>query len=355
MPRRRVALGLSDYATPSAVFVLVGVVLGPEVLDVLSGTVLAQLDPAVSVALAVLGVFVGSGYAAAHGSVDRRWLAGAGAEAFITVICVAGGMSLLLTRWAPVLPVGPFTAALVFGICAAASAALLVEPDAPPELKAAAHLADFDDIPLVVAGAIGVPLVAGVAQPGIAMGLTVILGLVVGGAGTLLFGRAVGAPERLVFVTGVVVLLGGSAAYASASPLATGFVAGLLWTLGPSSTVSLVESDLRKLQHPLVAVLLVIAGASIQFSLPLVWIAAPLVLCRLTGKLLGSLITARLLALPAGLLATILVAPGVLGIALALNMQQVLGTGDTIIVSTVTVLVVSSELLAVALRSDNAQ
>ncbi len=348
------ALGLSDYAAPATVFVLVGVVLGPAVLDVLSGSVLAQLDPAVSVALAVLGVFVGSGYAAARRRSDARSLAGAAAETSVTIACVAGAMYLLLSQWAPILPLIPATAAIVFGTCAAASAALRVDPETPPQVTAAAHIADIDDLPLVVAGAIAVPLLARLAQPEVAIGLTVLLGLVVGGAGTLLFERAVSPPERLVFVTGTVVLLGGAAAYSSASPLATGFVAGLLWTLGPFSTVSLVESDLRKLQHPLVAILLVIAGASVQFSSLLLWISAPLVLCRLTGKLLGSLIAARLLAVPAGLLATIVVSPGVLGIALALNIQQVLGTGDTILVSAVTTLVVASELVTLALLSDEA-
>lgn len=349
LPRRHVALGIGEAATPSFVFVAAGAVLGPEVLDVLSGNVLAQLDPVVSLALAVLGVFVGAGYVRAMSGNDKRWVMSAAAEASVTLACVAGGMYFLLTQWTPSLPVGAATAATVLGLCAAASAALQVDAATPPSVASAARMADFDDIPLVIAGAIAVPLLAGVAQPALTVVLAAVAGLTIAFAGTLLFERANGAPERLVFVTGTVVLLGGAASYASASPLATGFIAGLLWTWAPSSTVPLVESDLRKLQHPLVALLLVIAGASIQFTDRLLWLAAPLVLSRLAGKLLGSLITARPLGLSPGLIATVLVPPGVLGIALALNVQQVIGTGDTIIVSTVTVAVVASELLAALL------
>lgn len=349
LPRRSVALGFSEDSTPSLAFVLAGAVLGPELLGILSDNVLAQLDPAVSIALAVLGVFVGSGYAVAVGSISFRWVGGAAAESLCTMACVAGGMYLLLSQWTPILPLLPGAAALVLGTCAAASAALRVDADASPQAASAARLADFDDVPLVLAGGVAVPLIAGVESPWMVVGLSIVLGLGVAGAGGLLFERAVNAPERLAFVTGTVILLGGVAAYASGSPMLTGFVAGLVWTWSPSATVSLVESDLRKLQHPLVGVLLIIAGASIQFTLPLVWVAAPLVLCRLTGKLLGSLITARMLGVSAGLLATILAPPGVLGIALALNIQQVLGTGDTVIVSAVTVAIVASELLAVAL------
>jgi hypothetical protein len=349
IPRRRVVLGITEHATPSFVFVAAGVLLGPEFLNLLSEGALGQLDPVISVALAVLGIFVGAGFATARRKVNPVWIAAAFLEASATLLCVAGGMTLLFSQWAPVLPLRVGMTALVLGTCAAASAALDVARDAPEPVTAASHLADFDDIPLVAVSAVAVPLLANTTQPGVSILLSVVVGVLVAAAGALLFERASNPAERLAFVTGTVILLGGSAAYAGGSPLATGFVAALFWTRGASATVSLVEFDLRRLQHPLVAILLVIAGASIQFSLLLLWIAAPLVLCRLTGKLLGSLITAQFLGVPAGLLATILVPPGVLGIALALNVQQVLGTADTVVVSAVTVAVIASEVLGFTL------
>lgn len=109
----------------------------------------------------------------------------------------------------------------------------------------------------------------------------------------------------------------------------------------------MIASDLRKLQHPLVALLLIIAGAPIQWQYVLLWIAAPLVLLRIIGKLVASLAVARLADVPAGLLAAVLLPPGVLGVALALNVQQSFATDDMLLVSGVMVAAAVSELLSV--------
>jgi hypothetical protein len=334
--------------------VAVGVLLGPEVLDVLSVSVLAQLDPIISVGLAVLGVFVGFGFASWRGPRHAAWLAAAGAEVTVTLAVVGGAMYLLLLRWQAPIPIDPLPAAAALGLAVSVSAAVGLEARHSPDVVATSRLADVDDLPLVVLGGLAVPLFANVTSPVSAIALTVASGVAVGVAGSLLFGRAEGAPERGVFVMGTVVLLGGAAAYAGASPLATGCLAGLVWARGPGATSAQVASDLSTLQHPLVAVLLVIAGASMQFTPQLWWLAAPLVLFRLTGKLLGGVIAARIVGVPAAMLATMLAHPGVLGLAVALNVQQVLGTGDTLLLSAVTMATVVSEALAFVLIPDEA-
>ena len=126
----------------------------------------------------------------------------------------------------------------------------------------------------------------------------------------------------------------------------------MYWARHRTAASSFVETELRKLQHPLVAVVLIIAGASIQFSAVLLWVTAPLVLLRMNGKLLGGLILARWLHLPPGLLATILIPPGVLGIAVALNVQQVMGTGDTLLLSAITIATVVSEIFVLGIWMD---
>ena len=68
----------------------------------------------------------------------------------------------------------------------------------------------------------------------------------------------------------------------------TGTVAALVWVWAPGGADRLISDDLRKLQHPLVALLLIIAGAAVQLTELLLWVAAPLVLLRLTGKVLAS-------------------------------------------------------------------
>jgi hypothetical protein len=290
---RRVALGIDEHAAPSMVFVGIGILLGPRLLNFVSMDVLAQFDPVISIALAVLGIFVGFGYVSARGAEKRKWVVGATFQAFVTVASVSTAMYFLLSGWKLPLPVDSFTAAIVLGICTAASAAMRVDAAGSQHLLTAADLADFDDLAVIALATVVVPLLAGGLSIALAVALALVVGLSIGAAGSLLFTRSQGTPERGVFVTGTVVLLGGAAAYASLSPLATGCIAGLLWARSQKSTASLVESELRKLQHPLVALLLIVAGASIQFSYSLLWLAAPLVLFRFTGKLLGSVVLGR--------------------------------------------------------------
>jgi hypothetical protein len=349
LPRRRVALGLGAHAAPSLLFVTAGVVLGPQVLNLLSDEVLAQLDPVISVTLAVLGVFIGSGYVNARDPHRLAWLGGATAQALVTLTTVAAAMFVLLNRWQPPMPLAPLTMAVVLALCTAASAAIGLDHGETAAAHTVSQLADFDDLPLMVIGTAIVPMVAGSASTPGTIGIAIAAGLIVGAAGALLFAHAHSAPERGVFVAGTVVLLGGAAAYANASPLTTGCIAGLLWAVTGRPTASLIDSELHRLQHPLVVLLLVVAGASIQFTYSLVWLAAPLVLFRLTGKLLGSLSIAHVMGLRPALVASLLAPPGVFGIAVALNVQQVLTTGDTLLVSAVTVATGASELLAIGL------
>ena len=60
---------------------------------------------------------------------------------------------------------------------------------------------------------------------------------------------------------GALALAGGAAAYLRVSPLAVGLVAGVFWTVAPGRADRIVQDDLRKVQHPLVVLLLVTAGA----------------------------------------------------------------------------------------------
>ena len=71
LPKRIAALGLRASAMPSMIYVLVGFILGPQLLDILSSEILGHLDPAVSIGLAALGVFVGLGLGSHHARTSR--------------------------------------------------------------------------------------------------------------------------------------------------------------------------------------------------------------------------------------------------------------------------------------------
>jgi hypothetical protein len=342
--RRRPALGVRATAAPTLLFVLLGAALGPAGLGVLTRTTLGHLQAVVWVALAVIGVFIGLGLATLRSETAGRTLASGAIIALITITTVAAGLYLLAGRTGLPLPGHAAAASLLVGLCASVSAALHTTAGSPVEARRAARLADLDDLPLL---ALGVALVAALAGGSVLLRLvsTVAAGGAVGMAGWLLFERADDS-ERGVFVTGAVLLLAGTGAYLGTSPLLCGCVAALVWVRAPGAADRITARDLRTLQHPLVALLLVIAGATVQLDVLVLWASAYVVVLRLAAKLLASAAVAPLARVSPALLATVLLHPGVMGIALGLNAGLLLGEDYRWVVSTVTASAVVSEMLA---------
>ena len=221
----------------------------------------------------------------------------------------------------------------------------------------AVRIADLDDVlPIVVSGLVVVMLGSATPMPlWVAVGWlfrTIVLGIAVGTAGWLLFERAHSRAERNVFIAGTVALIGGTSSFLGLSPLLAGLMAGLLWVWLPGHADRVVRSDLQRVQHPLIVVLLLVAGASCEFSREAVWLAGPLVLFRLTGKLMGGWLAMRVQGLvTASELGLHLIAPGLLGIAVALHLLQAVRTpGMTAVLTAVVVATLASEALALVLR-----
>ncbi|MDE3156240.1 MAG: hypothetical protein KGN76_14155 [Acidobacteriota bacterium] len=323
--RTRQALGLRATPAPALVFVPLGVLLGPHVLNLLSPNVLGHLDAVVSVALATLGVFVGLALNP-RSRQDRRLLWAADLESTVTIVMVAAATLFLLVAWQAPVDAPPLAAALTLGICAAASSGGAAEVRGNLYHVVATHIAELDDVVPIVAGGLVLVALRGatVWQAGLLAALTGALGLIVGAAGWLLFERAHDAAERGVFVVGTIVLLGGLAAYLSLSPLLAGLVAGWFWRQSPGRADRIIRDDLQKIQHPLVILLLITSGASLEWSRLALWLFAPFVLFRVAGKLAGAKAAERLAApVTAAELGAYLLPPGVIGIAFALNVLQV--------------------------------
>jgi hypothetical protein len=348
--RTRAALGLRPSIAPALVFVPLGAALGPLGLQVLTTTGLAHLDVVVTVALAALGVFVGLALDL-RARDDRRLFGAASVEAGATMVIVGAAAYLLIGRWHLPLALGPLVIATALGICAAASSAGAADDQSDPRLAVATRIADLDDVLPIVAGA---ALLASLRAESVAeatafTALTAGLGLGAGIAGWLLFERAHGEAERAVFVLGAVLLLGGAAAYLNLSPLFAGLVAGSFWTYAPGRADHVIRHDFRKVQHPLVVLLLLAAGASLQFTPAAMWLCAPYVGFRLTGKIVGGWLAARAApgVAPADL-GSLLLPPGLLGLAFALNLQQVAGApGGVAILTAVGTGTLIAELLAI--------
>jgi hypothetical protein len=348
--RTRAALGLRPVTAPVIVFVPIGVLLGPMMLGIVSDAVLGHLDVVISIVLATLGVFIGIA-TGRGGPAFRRLLAASTVEASITIVTVGGALFVLAGIWKLplILPAG--LVALTLGICASASAAPSVRADDPDIRRIAARVADLDDVLPIVLG--GVVVVLAAPREGLAVWHAaggVAIGLAIAAAGLLLIRGTEDPAERAVFVLGMLALLGGCAAYLVLSPLLTGMAAGLLWAAAPGQTDRVVARELEKVQHPLVVLLLVIAGASIpSISLAGLWLFAPYVVFRLAGKLIGSWAASKVAPAVTGAdLGVHLIAPGVIGIAFALNLHQAVGHPADVLVFAVSAGAIASEVVAVA-------
>ena len=348
LPRRRPALGVASLGPPALLYVAVGVALGPAGVDLFSGAALHDAQTIAWIALAVLGVFIGLGLHGDSSLAPGPTLIAGSVIAAITVAAIATGMFLEVSRVqlsrADAFASPTLASCLLIGLCAAVSGALHTREQAPAELRAAARLADVDDVPLVWAGTVLIGICGG-GPIWWRLAATLLGGAAIGCAGWLLFDRADGA-ERGLYVAGAVLLLAGIGAYLGTSPLLAGWSAATLWLRLPGAADRITARDLRPLQHPLVALLLIMAGALIRWNAIILWVTAFLVVLRIAAKLLATLATCRYTRIPPAMLASVLLYPGVMGIALATNARLVLGDDFDWVVSTVTIATVVAEVIA---------
>lgn len=193
--------------TASGLVLLIGVAAGPHGLRLLSPSVLLLLDPLIVMALAMLGVFIGL-------AIDLQRSQPGSPKPVVTAAATA-----------------PAVLALIGGIIMAALR------DGSPFAQVLTAFA-----------------IAGVA-------------IVVAYAGWLLVGQADSDREQQVFVIGSLLLIGGGAAYTSLSAVFAGLLAGIVWSSGGDLARARIVQHLDYFQHPLLVVMLLVAGASITFSL----------------------------------------------------------------------------------------
>ncbi len=343
--RTRAAFGLAPVLAPAMVFVPIGYLLGPSGLNVLPARALDHLDPVISIGLATLGVFVGLALGR-RPQWDPRLFLAASFEALVTVVIVCGAILYLLYTWHLPLRTSTVAIALVLAVSASASSASGAATGGHGDTTDTTHaiasrVADLDDVLPIAVGALAIALL-GERNWWMALALvfvTMMVGLAVGVIGWLLIERAHGVAERGLFVIGLLALVGGASAYLSLSPLLAGLTAGMFWNWSPGHTDAIIREDLHKFQHPLVVLMLLAAGASLNLSTAAVWLFAPFVVFRMAGKLVGGWLASQLTpGLASADLGAHLLAPGLLGIAFALNVHQHLATPDAAAVLTAIVI-----------------
>ena len=329
----------------------IGVLLGPQVLNVLSVDVLGHLQVGISIGLALLGIFIGR--ALAREARNLRVILAGNIESASTMAVVAVALWFLITQSRVPVGASAVLIALCLAVTAAASSGHTADPRSDPAAKLAARVADFDDLLLIAAGAILLVFVRGSygPVPPLLLLAPIGIGLTVAVAGLLLFEQSDGDSERGLLVLGAVSLLGGASSYLMTSSLAAGLVAGLAWTLLPGRADDVVHREAQKLQHPLVALLLVAAGAFFVPHAAVLWLLVPYVLFRLVGKIFGAMAAAAVLpGIRAVDLAGYLVPPGVIGVGFSLTFMIALPSeAGRIVVSVAAAGTLISEVLGMFL------
>jgi hypothetical protein len=333
------------------VLLLVGIALGPEGLGILSNTTLSLLDPVVPVALAAIGVL--AAFEIATPWPGRRLLTAASIPGVMAGGAVTAG-TLVLSPLLEGTPITLWMVAIALGVCASTSSSLAIAD--PVSRSSAPRAVDLDALIPIVAG--GVTMVA-MRGPDVlaAVSLTAQLISIVGMVavvGWLLLTRTSFDPEQRVFTAATVLLLGGVADYLSVSALMAGFIAGLCWHLTGGVARESIQSDLRRLQRPLVALVLLVAGARTAVTPDILALVVAYVLLRGAGKLAGSLACGLVEPEQTRGLASPLLSPGVLGVAFALNVTRAGGPDMAIVLSVAVLGTLGSQLLAGLRRPEHA-
>ena len=341
---RRLLLGWSAASLPVAPLLFVGIGLGPHGVALLTENALAAVDPAIPVALAALGVFVGLGVGERRPQMRPLSIAGV-AHALLTAGVVALGLSALTL---PDLQsaFAPWLFPVVCGVCAASSLTLpgrpLTQPRRYTDALIEAEVAVTIVIGAVVLSVLGRDTLAGVGVLFIqALGVATVLAL----AGWLLVLRTTTITERRVFAMATLLLVGGAADFLAFSPLLTGLAAGLLWERLGGPPRDALQSEILYLQHPFVVLVLLAAGARTELSSLTMGLAAAYVTVRVIARFVGGRLIQRAAPANAADLHLQLVAPGIFGVAFGLNVGRVVGL-DLAGVSTALSVVVLGTLLS---------
>jgi hypothetical protein len=332
--------------------VLLGSVLGPRGLGPLSPFVLTAIDPAIPVALGALGTLAGIEFT--RPALPHRWalLTRAAVESALTAaVVVSGTVWMLSSRFGiegPELAIG----AVVIGICASMSTALSEnDPDRVPPL--ALRVRDCDVLIPACAGTVALAVVrdgsvlssSGLVIQAVGLAFTVSI------AAWLLLTHTSSPTEQRVFSIATLLLIGGVSDALRLPALLCGLVAGLVLGGTGGSARDFLERDVRYVRHPLLVLVLLVAGARVSL-LPVLPVAAGSYLClRVVAKLFGAWVIRRMpgVTLPETLGLT-LIGPGIFGIAFAVNSYQLVGPLADVVLGTVVLGSIASQVVAGGVR-----
>ena len=348
--RWRRLLVWSATSAPVGLLLMAGIAIGPRGINLLSLSTLTLLDPVVPVALAAFGVLVGLS-ANNRRTGDARTLGAACLAAAVTVLVVSAGFGVVaLAAMSSV--VRPFwILILTGGICAATSLTLPSDDSLEPR-SAARRVIELGVLLPIMAGALMLAwLRAGsFAGAGILVAHACGVILALAAAAWLLLTRASSETEERVFAVSALLLVGGVAAALSLSALFGGLVAGVFWRYAARHPRETIRRDVLFVQHPLVVLVLLVAGARADLSSSTLALGVGYVVLRVAGQLAAGTVARRIVGVTAPRdLGFHLLPPGVFGVGFALNAVSVVGADASILLAAVVVGTIAAELVAVVL------
>jgi hypothetical protein len=282
-------------------YVVLGFLVGPEVLGLLERTTLATFDPFAQVALGWLMLVVGVSYGRTqHRAVRAGRLLGGAVVALLTCAIVAAPVWLLLAWRTPLSATDRLLVAGGVGVASAETTRYAVRwvverhsaagpvSDLIDELSEGDHL-----VPLLGLAGLFALAPAGLAIPmpraGMA-GVTLAVGVVLGAMAAALLGRTFRIAETWGVLLGMSLLAVGISARLGTSTISTMFALGV--------TLALLSPHRRELgallsptERPVMLPALLLAGAHVNFAAApyLPFVVAAAVLARVLGKLLAGL------------------------------------------------------------------
>ncbi len=343
-PWRRL-FGWSATSAPVALLLLAGLAFGPRGLALLSPPVLSLLNPVVPIAVAALGLLVGLSLGE-RGPDDRPVLAGAWlGHSVILVVVSAGLAAIALTLMAPLTPASWILIA-AGGICAASSLTLPAADPLEPRSVASRIVGIGVLVPILAGGFVLARLREGTSVgAGLLMAQASVVTVALAAAAWLVLSRASSETEERVFAVSALLLVGGVAEALSLSALFGGLVAGLFWRYAGGAARASISRDVLFVQHPLVVLVLLVAGARAELSPTSLGLGAAYLALRLLGQLAGSTIATRVVGADAPVdLMSHLLPPGVFGVAFALNAAGV-GADASVLLAAVVSGTIGAELV----------
>lgn len=348
--RWRGLLVWSATSAPVALLLTAGIAFGPRGINLLSSATLPLLDPIVPVALAALGVLVGLGVGERRTD-DRRVFAAACLAAAVTMLVVSAGLAVIPPAGMSSITRPFWTLILTAGICAATS--LTLPAGSSLEARAAAtRVIELGVLLPIVAGGLVLAWLGAGSSAGAAVLLARACGvtLVLAAAAWLLLTRASSETEERTFAVSALLLVGGVAAALAMSALFGGLVAGVFWGFAGRHPRDTIRRDVLFVQHPLLVLVLLVAGARAEHSPATLALGAGYVLLRVVGQLGGGTIAARVAGVKAPRdVGLHLLPPGVFGVALALNAVTIVGADASMLLAAVVAGTIGSSLVALLL------